>query len=109
MDARQPAHAIFSSPYPYVSKPKPSKKRTRRLARRERLLAGVGRVSTRGGEAEARHLSVSGAEGLDFKSEVGVGIEKEEISSIPVIIQKIADDVSLTLIDVVVTGPGSQG
>lgn len=80
-------------------------KRTRRLARREEL-ASAGRVPARGGEAEARHLSVSGEEGLDFKS---VGDKKKKNRTIPVIIQKTADDVGLTLVEVVVTGAGSRG
>jgi len=86
--ARRPPRTILPVPYvPYVPKLKPSKKRTGTLARRKEL-AGIG------GEAEARHLSVSGEEGLDFKS---------------VIIKKMADNVSLTLVDVAVTGAGSQG
>ncbi|KAH9035960.1 hypothetical protein EDB84DRAFT_1202007 [Lactarius hengduanensis] len=100
--ARRPARAILPSPDPYVPAPKPLNKRARLLARKEEL-ASTGTVVTRGGEAQ--HLSVSGEEGLDFKSEVGVGIDK----TIPVIIQKTADNVSLTLVDVVVTGAGSRG
>ncbi|KAH9005653.1 hypothetical protein EDB86DRAFT_2879843 [Lactarius hatsudake] len=95
--AKRPARAILPSPYHYIPTPKPSNKRARKLARKEEL-------ATRGGEAQ--HLSVSGEEGLDFKSEVGVGIDKK---AIPVIIQKTADNVSLTLVDVAVTGAGSRG
>jgi len=70
--ARRPPLTILPVPYvPYVPKLKPSKKRTGTLARRKEL-AGIG------GEAEARHLSVSGEEGLDFKSEVGVSVKKKK-------------------------------
>lgn len=108
-DARWPARAILPSTTPYVPKlPKPSKKRTRREARKEKL-AGLCRVSVGGGEAEAQHLSVSGEEGLDFKSKVGISIKKKKDRTTPVVIQKIVDkNVSLTLVDVVVTGAGSQ-
>ncbi|KAH9041515.1 hypothetical protein EDB83DRAFT_1627734 [Lactarius deliciosus] len=100
---RRPARAILPSPYHYVPAPKPSNKHARKLARKEEL-ASTGMVPARG--VEAQHLSVSGEEGLDFKSEVGVGIDKK---TIPVIIQKMADNVSLTLVDVAVTGAGSRG
>jgi hypothetical protein len=125
--------AILPSPYPQFTKPKPkpSEKRARRLAKKKEL-AGTGGVPARGGEAkrarkvakkkeptgtgvparggEAQHLSVSGEEGLDFKSEVGVGGEKTN-RTIPVIIQKTAaaDGVGLTLVGMVVTGAGSGG
>ncbi|KAI9444104.1 hypothetical protein H4582DRAFT_1919354 [Lactarius indigo] len=101
--ARRPAPTILPSPVPYVPTPKLSNKRARRLARKEEP-ASIGTVPARG--REAQHLSVSGEEGLDFKSEVGVGIDKK---AIPVIIQKTADNVSLTLVSVAVTGAGSRG
>ena len=103
MDARQPARAILPLPYLNTPKPKPLKMHTSRLARREEL-AGTGRVPTRGREAEALHLSISGEEGLDFKSEVGVGMRKKKMCTIPIIIQKTVDIVGLTLVEVVVTG-----
>ncbi|KAH8992655.1 P-loop containing nucleoside triphosphate hydrolase protein [Lactarius akahatsu] len=99
--ARRPAPAILPSLYPYVPAPKPSNKRARKLARKEEP-ASTGTVPARGVE----HLSVSGEEGLDFKSEIGAGIDKKTIA---VIIQKTADNVSLTLVDVAVTGAGSRG
>ena len=104
-DTRPPARAILPSPYRYVPKQKPSEKRARRLARKKEL-AGTGSVPASGGEAQ--HLSVSGEEGLDFKSEVGANDEKKTNSTIPVIIQKTADGVGLTLVDMVVTGAGSE-
>ena len=102
--ARRPAQAILPSLYPYVPKPKPSEKRARRLAGKEKP-AGTGGILPR--EEVARHLSVSGEEGLDFKSEFGAG--KKAKSTIPLIIQKTADDVGLTLVGVDVTGAGSGG
>ncbi|KAI9462824.1 P-loop containing nucleoside triphosphate hydrolase protein [Lactarius psammicola] len=128
-DARWPASAIPLSPYPYVHKLKPSKKRVRRLATsqskkrvrilatsqstylppsRREVLSGTGRVPARGGETQ--HLSVSGEEGLKFKSEVGIGVDKKKNSTIPVIIhwQEMADNDSLTLVGVAVTGTGSR-
>ncbi|KAH9059527.1 hypothetical protein EDB87DRAFT_1621414 [Lactarius vividus] len=101
--AKRPARAILPSLTPYVPAPKRSNKRSRKLARKGEP-ASTGTVPARGGEAQ--HLSVSGEEGLDFKSKVGVGIDKK---TIPVIIQKTADNVSLTLVDVAVTGAGSRG
>ena len=102
---RPTARAILPSPYHYVPKQEPSEKRARKLARKMEL-AGTGGVPASGGEAQ--HLSVSGEKGLDFKSEVGVD-KKKTNSTIPVIIQKTADGVSLILVDVVVTGAGSEG
>jgi hypothetical protein len=92
--ARNPSFTL--SPV-HQAKPKPSEKRARRLAKKKEL-AGTGGVPARGGEAkrarkvakkkeptgtparggEAQHLSVSGEEGLDFKSEVGVDGEKKQ-------------------------------
>ncbi|KAN0127185.1 hypothetical protein V8E53_014991 [Lactarius tabidus] len=105
-ETERSARAVLPSPSPYVPKPKPSKKRARKLAKRKEP-AGTGGVPARGGEAQ--HLSVSGEEGLDFKSEVGVDAEKKTNSTIPVIIQKTADGVGLTLVGVGVTGAGSGG
>jgi len=107
-DARRPALAILPSPYPCVPKSKPSKKRTRKLARRKGV-ACIGSLPARNGEAE--HIFVSGQEGFDFKSEVGVGKDKKTKSAIPVIIQKAwetPDDVGLTLVGFEVTGAGSE-
>jgi hypothetical protein len=81
-------------------------KRARRLAKRKEP-ADTSGVPARGGEAQ--HLSVSGEEGLNFKSEVGVDGEKKTDSTIPVIIQKTAGGVSLTLVSVGITGAGSGG
>ena len=102
-EARQPAPSI---PHTYILNPKPSKKLARRLARKE--LARAGSVTARGGEVEMRHLSVSGEEGLEFKSEVGAHTDKKKKCTVPVTILKTADGVSLTLVDVVVTA-GSWG
>jgi len=108
-DARRSARTILPLRHPYVPEPKPLKKRARGKVRKEELAAG--RVPASGGEVEARDLSVSGEDGLDFKSEVGVDIKKKKTRTIPVVVQKTktADNVSLTLVDVVVTGAGSKG
>lgn len=102
-NSRQPAQAILSLPYPYVPKPKPSEKRVHR-----QLAVSAGGVPARG--EPAQHLSVSGEEGLDFKR-VCKKKKKKTNDTIPVIIQKSTDEVgvSLTLVDVEVTGAGSGG
>jgi hypothetical protein len=107
-ETRPPARAILPSPSPYpdVPKLKPSEKRARKLAKKKELVGGGG-VPAGGGEAG--QVSVSGEEGLDFKSEVGADGEKKTNSTIPVIIQKTADGVGLTLVGVGVTGAGSGG
>jgi hypothetical protein len=104
-DTMRPPQAVLPSPYPYVPKPKLSEKHARRLAGKKEK-AGTGGVPAIG--EVTRHLSVSGEEGLDFK---GVYNDKKTNSTLPVIIQKTADDVGfgLTLVGVVVTGAGSGG
>jgi hypothetical protein len=105
-ETKRPAGAVLPPPSRYVAKPKPSEKRARRLAKRKEP-ADTSGVPARGGETQ--HISVSGEEGLNFKSEVGVDGEKKTDSTIPVIIQKTAGGVSLTLVSVGITGAGSGG
>ena len=102
--ARRPAQDTLPFSYPYVPKPKPAEKSARRPTGKEKP-AGTSGMPPRG--EVAQYLSVSGEEGLDFKSEVGAG--KKTKSTIPVIIQKTADDIGLTLVGVDMTGAGSGG
>ena len=104
--ARRPARAVLPSRRRYVPKPKQSEKRTRKLAEKEKP-AGASGIPLRG--EVAQYLSVSGEEGLYFKSEVGVGNYKKTKSKVPLFIRKIVDNDSLTLVSVDVTGPGSGG
>ncbi|KAF8268000.1 hypothetical protein EI94DRAFT_1728933 [Lactarius quietus] len=108
-DVGQPALATLPSAHPRVPKSEASEKGAPKLARKEEV-AGTGGVPAR--DEEAEHILVSGQEGFDFKSEVGVGKDKKTNSTVPVIIEKAKktpDGFGLTLVGLEVTGAGSKG
>jgi hypothetical protein len=103
-------HSILSPglPYPRVAKPAP----------RKPALNQPGKNSTGGGgpakRGERRYFVVSGENGLTFKSTDGMGTGQGKAArlttttTIPVVIEKMARNRSLALVDIRLTGAGSK-